>query len=88
MSLCDKYHNLCALAHYEFAEYGHIYALRPYCCCVVAKLWMTHYFGCWIRMVYTFANPGEMLQSVASNLGLRRLSMLQLFDTICFEMGF
>ena len=39
-------------------------------------------------MVYTFVNPGEMLQSVVSNLGLRRLSMLQSLDTICFEMGF
>ena len=37
-------------------------------------------------MVYTFVNPGEMLQSVVSNLGLRRLSML--LDSIYFEMGF
>ena len=33
-------------------------------------------------MAYTFVNRGEMLQSVVSNLGLRRLSILQLFDTM------
>ena len=80
-NICDKYHHFMRWLITNLQIMVHIYALRHYCCCAVAKLWMAVYFGAGCAWLM-FVNPGEMLQSVVSNLGLRRLSMLQLFDTM------